>query len=160
MAEKLSARWRERADNERGALREGDTEDCTFLGPCPCNGCDWERCCVPAILRQGRKCYLYSTMKLYDSKPARDTQCHRSKLSFQWQSSLGIFYLSFLDHAYKRSPGTVSARNSISVQSVQLGMNQMYRHPRDPKERELLAPLWLSLSAGVSISGGYKIKVL
>lgn len=65
MAEKLSERWREKADNERGALREGDAEDCMFLGPCPCNECDWERCqwgshgaivtphvqwgCVPAV---------------------------------------------------------------------------------------------------------------
>lgn len=25
------------------------------------------------VLRQGEKCYLYSTMKLYDSKPVRET---------------------------------------------------------------------------------------
>lgn len=71
-----------------------------------------------------------------------------------------VLYFSFLDHAYKRSPGTVSARKSISVQRVQLGMNQRNcTDIRNPKERELF-PLWPSLSAGVSISGGHKISVI
>lgn len=41
------------------------------------------------VLRQGQKCYLYNVMKLYGRKPVRETLCHWSKLSFQWQNSLG-----------------------------------------------------------------------
>lgn len=35
MAEKLSARWREKADSERGALRKGDTEGLHVSGSLP-----------------------------------------------------------------------------------------------------------------------------
>ncbi|CAM2096168.1 unnamed protein product [Caretta caretta] len=84
-------------------------------------------------LKRGQKCYLYSIMRVYDSKPLREMLSHQYMLNLQRQNLLGHitehevrFYTSFLDQAEERGPRKVSARNSTSLKSsvgrTQLGL--------------------------------------
>ncbi|CAM4371413.1 unnamed protein product [Lepidochelys olivacea] len=84
-------------------------------------------------LKRGQKCYLYSIMRVYDSKPLREMLSHQYMLNLQRQNLLGHitehevrFYTSFLDQAEERDPRKVSARNSTSLKSsvgrTQLGL--------------------------------------
>ncbi|KAH1187689.1 protein FAM216B [Mauremys mutica] len=75
-------------------------------------------------LKRGQKCYLYSIMRVYDSKPLREMLSHQYMLNLQRQNLLGHitehevqFYTSFLDQAEEREPRKVSARNRASLKS-------------------------------------------
>ncbi|XP_025041073.1 protein FAM216B [Pelodiscus sinensis] len=75
-------------------------------------------------LKRGQKCYLYSIMRVYDSKPLREMLSHRYRLNLQHQNLLGYItehevrsYVSFLDEAAEKGEGTTSARNSTSLKS-------------------------------------------
>uniref|UniRef100_A0A8C4W1B3 Protein FAM216B n=1 Tax=Gopherus evgoodei TaxID=1825980 RepID=A0A8C4W1B3_9SAUR len=44
-------------------------------------------------LKRGQKCYLYSIMRVYDSKPLREMLSHQYMLNLQRQNLLGKFQL-------------------------------------------------------------------
>ncbi|XP_074838946.1 protein FAM216B [Carettochelys insculpta] len=117
-------------------------------------GENWKRnsspCCSPKVsciqvppsaqktyllkdLKRGQKCYLYSIMRVYDSKPMREMLFHQYRLNLQHQNLLGHmtehevrFYLSLLEEAEEKAPRKTSARSSTFLKShvgrTQLGL--------------------------------------